>query len=338
MALGGGRSLRRRDFFCVVGGAAITTSVSWRTGPACAQGAHPVVGFLSSGIPEQSAEGLAAFRAGLSEAGFAEGRNVAIEYRWGDGYERLSEMASDLVRRKVAVIVAAGGVPSAKAARAATDATPVVFNVGGDPVAFGIVKSLNRPGGNITGVTNFNFELKQKRLKLLHAMVPEATRVALLVKPATPLAQPMAKDVGAAAHDMGLQLHIVRAASEQEMDDAFASMAQDRIQALVVGADAYFAAKSEPLATLVTRGALAAIGSFPRFARAGGLMSYGANAYEQWRLLGLYSGRILSGAKPAELPVLQSTKVELVINLKTAKALRIAVPVSLLGRADEVIE
>jgi putative tryptophan/tyrosine transport system substrate-binding protein len=253
---------------------------------------------------------------------------VAIEYRWGDGYERLSEMASDLVRRKVAVIVAAGGVPSAKAARAATDATPVVFNVGGDPVAFGIVKSLNRPGGNITGVTNFNFELKQKRLKLLHAMVPEATRVALLVKPATPLAQPMAKDVGAAAQDMGLQLHIVRAASEQEMDDAFASMAQDRIQALVVGADAYFAAKSELLATLVTRGALAAIGSFPRFARAGGLMSYGANAYEQWRLLGLYSGRILSGAKPAELPVLQSTKVELVINLKTAKALRIAVPVS----------
>ena len=213
-----------------------------------------------------------------------------------------------------------------------------LFAVGGDPVAFGIVDSLNRPGGNITGVTNLNFELGQKRLELLHEMVPGATRIALLVNPVTPLAEPMAKDLAAVATSMGLELLIVRATSEPEIENAFAAFAEWRARALVIGADAYFAARNEQLAALTARDAIAAIGSFPRFPRVGGLMSYGGNPSEQWRLLGVYTARVLSGDKPADLPVQQSTKVEFVINLKTAKTLGIAIPVSLLGRADEVIE
>ncbi len=306
--------MRRREFVGLVGGA-----VAWPL-IARAEQAKPVIGFLSGGSPEQSAEILKAFRSGLGESGFVEGRNVSIEFRWSDGYDGMAAMASDLVQRKVTAIVAAGGVPSAKAAKAATDTIPVLFAVGGDPVAFGIVDSLNRPGGNITGVTNLNFELGQKRLELLHEMILGATRIALLVNPVTPLAEPMAKDLAAVATSMGLELLIVRATSEPEIENAFVAFAEWRARALVIGADAYFAARNEQLAALTARDAI------------------GGNPSELWRLLGVYTARVLSGDKPADLPVQQSTKVEFVINLKTAKTLGIAIPVSLLGRADEVIE
>jgi putative tryptophan/tyrosine transport system substrate-binding protein len=324
--------MRRREFVGLIGGGAAWPLV------ARAQQAKPVIGFLSSGSSEQSAEGLQAFRSGLGEGGYIEGRNVFIEYRWGDGYDRLAAMASDLVQRKVTAIVAASGVPSAKAAKAATDTLPILFFVGGDPVAFGIVDSLNRPGGNITGVTNLNFELGQKRLELLHEMVPGATRIALLVNPVTPLAEPMAKDLETVARSMGLEFHVERATSEKEIETAFTAFADWRAHGLVIGADAYFAVKGEQIAALAARDALPTIGSFSRFVRAGGLMSYGGNVPEQWRLLGIYTARVLAGEKPADLPVQQSTKVEFVINLRTAKTLGLVVPVPLLGRADEVIE
>jgi putative ABC transport system substrate-binding protein len=324
--------MRRREFVGLMGGAA-----AWPL-MARAEPGKPVIGFLSLGTLEQAGPLLRAFRSGLGEGGLVEGRNVAIEFRWGDSNDRLAAMASDLVQRKVTAIVTAGPVSTAKAAKAATDTIPIIFAVGGDPVAFGIVDSFNRPGGNITGVTNLNFELGQKRLELLHEMIPGATRIALLVNPTTPLAEPMTKDLATAATSMGLELRIERATSEQEIDNAFAAFADWRAQGLVIGADAYFGVKSEQLGALVTRNALAAIGSFPRFPRAGGLLSYGGDTVELWRLLGLYTARVLSGEKPADLPVQQSTKVELVVNLKAAKALGIAVPMTLLGRADEVIE
>jgi putative ABC transport system substrate-binding protein len=324
--------MRRREFVGLMGGAA-----AWPL-MARAEPGKPVIGFLSLGTLEQAGPLLRAFRSGLGEGGLVEGRNVAIEFRWGDSNDRLAAMASDLVQRKVTAIVTAGPVSTAKAAKAATDTIPIIFAVGGDPVAFGIVDSFNRPGGNITGVTNLNFELGQKRLELLHEMIPGATRIALLVNPTTPLAEPMTKDLATAATSMGLELRIERATSEQEIDNAFAAFADWRAQGLVIGADAYFNVESEQLAALVARHALAAIGSFPRFPRAGGLLSYGGDTAELWRLLGLYTARVLSGEKPADLPVQQSTKVELVVNLKAAKALGIAVPMTLLGRADEVIE
>jgi putative tryptophan/tyrosine transport system substrate-binding protein len=324
--------MRRREFVGLMGGAA-----AWPL-MARAEPGKPVIGFLSLGTLEQAGPLLRAFRSGLGEGGLVEGRNVAIEFRWGDSNDRLAAMASDLVQRKVTAIVTAGPVSTAKAAKAATDTIPIIFAVGGDPVAFGIVDSFNRPGGNITGVTNLNFELGQKRLELLHEMIPGATRIALLVNPTTPLAEPMTKDLATAATSMGLELRIERATSEQEIDNAFAAFADWRAQGLVIGADAYFNVESEQLAALVARHALAAIGSFPRFPRSGGLLSYGGDTAELWRLLGLYTARVLSGEKPAELPVQQSTKVELVVNLKAAKALGIAVPMTLLGRADEVIE
>ena len=324
--------MRRREFVGLMGGAA-----AWPL-MARAEPGKPVIGFLSLGTLEQAGPLLRAFRSGLAEGGLVEGRNVAIEFRWGDSNDRLAAMASDLVQRKVTAIVTAGPVSTAKAAKAATDTIPIIFAVGGDPVGFGIVDSFNRPGGNITGVTNLNFELGQKRLELLHEMIPGATRIALLVNPTTPLAEPMTKDLATAATSMGLELRIERATSEQEIDNAFAAFADWRAQGLVIGADAYFNVESEQLAALVARHALAAIGSFPRFPRAGGLLSYGGDTAELWRLLGLYTARVLSGEKPADLPVQQSTKVELVVNLKAAKALGIAVPMTLLGRADEVIE
>lgn len=324
--------MRRREFVGLMGGAA-----AWPL-MARAEPGKPVIGFLSLGTLEQAGPLLRAFRSGLGEGGLVEGRNVAIEFRWGDSNDRLAAMASDLVQRKVTAIVTAGPVSTAKAAKAATDTIPIIFAVGGDPVAFGIVDSFNRPGGNITGVTNLNFELGQKRLELLHEMIPGATRIALLVNPTTPLAEPMTKDLATAATSMGLELRIERATSEQEIDNAFAAFADWRAQGLVIGADAYFNVESEQLAALVARHALAAIGSFPRFPRAGGLLSYGGDTAELWRLLGLYTARVLSGEKPADLPVQQSTKVELVVNLKAAKALGIDVPTATLLRADEVIE
>jgi putative ABC transport system substrate-binding protein len=323
--------MKRREFIGLIGGAA-----AWPF-PASAQ-TRPVIGFLSSGGPEGAAERLAPFRSGLSETGYIVGQNVTIEYRWGDGYERMTAMASDLAALNVAVIVAAGGVPSAKAAMQATKKIPIVFNVGADPVAFGLVASLNRPDGNVTGVTNFNLELSQKRLELLHDLFPSARRVALLVNPMTPLAVPMIKDMDAAVRLKGLELKVFNSTSEKEIEAVFVALAEWQADALVVGADAYFAGKSNEIAALAVRQSLAVIGSFPDLPRAGGLMSYGGSTGEQLRLLGAYAGKILSGAKPADLPVQQSTKLELVINMKAAKALGLTVPASLTSSADEVIE
>jgi putative ABC transport system substrate-binding protein len=323
--------MRRREFIGLLAGAA------WPLG-ARAQQAMPVIGYLGSGLPNKNSETIQAFRRGLSEAGYDEGSNVAIEYRWSNDYAGLSETASDLVRQNVAAIVAGDGVPSAQAAKAATTTIPIIFAVGADPVAFGIVSSLNRPSGNITGVTNFNLELGQKRLELLHEMMPGATRIGLLVNPATALAHPLSDDARAAAQMMGLEVHVLRAANEQEIEQAFSQLAALRADALIIGADAYFAARSEQLAALAERNTLAVVGSFRVFARRGGLMSYGASVADQYHSVGVYTGQILAGKKPADLPVQQSTKVEFIINLKSAKALGITVPVSLLGRADEVIE
>jgi putative tryptophan/tyrosine transport system substrate-binding protein len=324
--------MQRREFIGLVGGAA-----AWPVA-ARAQQAVPVIGFLSSGLPDTNAEPIQAFRRGLSEAGFEEGRNVVIEYRWANVYAGLSEIASELVQRKAAVIVAAGGVPTALAAKAATTSVPIVFAVGGDPVALGIVDSLNRPSGNVTGTTNFNLELSQKRLELLHEMLPAARRIALLVNPSTSLAHPMSEEARAAARAKGIEVQILSATTEQEIDRAFIELAAQQADALIVGADAYFATRSTQLAELAARHALPAVGSFRFFTRAGGLMSYGGSVLDQYHSVGVYTGRILAGAKPADLPVQQSTKVELIINLKTAKVLGIKVPNSLLGRADEVIE
>jgi putative ABC transport system substrate-binding protein len=331
--------MRRRQFIAGMGSAALAASTPlWPLAARAQQPAMPVIGFLSSGLPDKNSEPTQAFRRGLSEAGYDEGRNLAIEYRWSNGYAGMSEMASEFVQRKVAAIVAAGGVPSALAAKAATTTIPIIFAVGGDPVALGIVSSLSRPTGNITGVTNFNLELGQKRLELLHEMMPGAKRIGLLVNPSTSLAQPMSEEARMAALAIGLEIEILHATSEQEIDQAFAELAARRADALVIGADAYFAARSEQLAALASRRALAAVGSFRYFTRAGGLMSYGGSVIDQYHSMGLYTGQILAGKKAADLPVQQSTKVELIINLKTAKALGITVPVSLLGRADEVIE
>ncbi len=324
-------AIRRREFIALIGGAVWPLAAS-------AQQNLPTIGYLSSGTPDKTSPSLKAFRRGLSDTGYEEGRNVAIEYRWGDGYEHSAEMASDLVRRQVAVIVAVGGVPSAQAAKAATVTIPIIFAIGGDPVGFGIVSSLSRPAGNITGVTNFNHELGQKRLELLHEMMPGATRVGLLVNPATALADPMSESARAAAQAMGLELHILQAANEQEIATAFTGLAAVHADALIVGADAYFAGRSEQIASLAVRNGLAVVGSFRNFARAGALMTYGGSLDDQFHSVGLYTGQILAGKKPADLPVQQSTKLELIVNLKTAKALGLEIPASVLARADEVIE
>jgi putative ABC transport system substrate-binding protein len=323
--------MRRRDFLGVLSGAA-----AWPF-PASAQ-TRLVIGFLSSGGPEGAAERLAPFRNGLGETGYIDGQNVTIEYRWGDGYDRMAAMASELVAKKVNVIVANGGVPAANAAKSATGTVPIIFAVGADPVALGIVASLNRPAGNVTGVTNFNLELSQRRLELLHEMSPGAKNIALLVNPATPLTQPMIAEMEAAVRPIGLELRVVKSSNEQEIESAFIDAAEWHADALVVGADAYFAGKSEQIAKLASRHALAVIGSFPTLPHAGGLMSYGGSLTEMMRQLGIYTGRVLSGTKPEELLVQQSTRLELVINLKTAKALGLSVPSTLLARADEVIE
>ncbi|MDA9509309.1 hypothetical protein XI09_32670 [Bradyrhizobium sp. CCBAU 11386] len=325
--------MRRRNFIQIIAGLA----AGWPFA-AYGQQAMPVIGYLGSGLPSKNSETIQAFRRGLSQAGYDEGRNVAIEYRWSNGYAGLSEMASDLVRLNVAAIVAGGGVPAAQAAKAATTTIPIVFAVGADPVAYGIVPSLNRPAGNMTGVTNFNLELGQKRLELLHEIMPGAKRVGLLVNPETVLANPLSEEARAAAQMMGLEIHVLRAANEQDIDRAFAELAKLRGDALIIGADAYLAARSEQIAALAARNALAVVGSFRVFPRLGGLMSYGASVVEHFHSLGIYTGRVLAGAKPADLPVQQSTKVELIVNLRTAKALGITVPVSLLARADEVVE
>jgi putative ABC transport system substrate-binding protein len=326
--------MRRRDFITLLGGAA----ASWPLAVRAQQPALPVVGFLGSETREQSVGRVRVFLQGLGEAGFVEGRNVAIEYRWAEGQsDRLPALAADLVRRQVAVIVAVG-TPPALAAKAATSTIPIVFDTGGDPVASGLVASLNRPGGNLTGVTSLNVEVGPKRLELLHELVPTARIIALLVNPTNPVGATLAREVQAAARTLGLQLHVLNASTERDFDPAFATLAQLQAGGLVIATDGNFLVQSERLAAHALRHLVPAVFAYHEFAAAGGLMSYGGSLADQDRQVGVYTGRILKGEKPADLPVQQSTKFELIVNLKTAKALGLTVPQLLLGRADEIIE
>jgi ABC-type uncharacterized transport system substrate-binding protein len=299
----------------------------------------PVVGLLGATTAQGFAAQLTAFRQGLSEAGFVDGRNVAIEYRWAeDQYDRLPAMAADLVRSQVAVIATIGGNAASLAAKAATATIPVVFHGSVDPVEAGLVASLNRPGSNVTGVVTLNIDTGQKRLELLHELLPAATTIGLLLNPTNAGAEIQSKDLPAAARTLGLQLRIVHASTEHDFDPAFATLSQARAGGLVIGTDGFLVSQSAQLAALAVRHALPAIFQYRAFVTAGGLMSYGGSVTDSYRLSGVYTGRILKGEKPADLPVQQATKVELIINLKTAKTLGLTFPITLLGRADEVIE
>jgi putative tryptophan/tyrosine transport system substrate-binding protein len=303
------------------------------------QPAMPVVGLLGATTAHGYAAQLAAFRQGLSEAGFVEGRNVAIEYRWAeDQYDRLPALAADLVRRQVAVIATLGGNMASVAAKAATTTIPVVFHGSVDPVEAGLVASLNRPGGNVTGVVTLNIDTGQKRLELIHELLPAATTIGLLLNPTNAVAEIQSKDLQAAARTLGLQLRIANASTERDFDAAFATLSQEQVGGLVIGTDGFLVSQSEQLAALTVRYALPTIFQYRAFVTAGGLMSYGGSVTDSYRLSGVYTGRILKGEKPADLPVQQATKVELIINLKTARTLGITFPITLLGRADEVIE
>ena len=331
--------MRRRDVITLLSGAA-ASPLLLPLAVRAQQPAMPVIGFLGSESPALFREPLRIFRQGLSEAGFAEDRNVAIEYRWAEGHnDRLPALAADLVRRHVNVIVAPQSTPAALAAKAATATIPIVIFTAGDPVALGLVASLNRPGGNVTGTTSLGRELAPKRMGLLHELMPTATDMALLINPTNPkLAESTSHAVRAAAHVLGLQLHIVRASTERDFEPAFATLVQSRARALVIGIDSFFTGRREQLAALALRHRVPAIYQYRDFAAAGGVMSYGGSLTEAFRLVGLYTGRILKGEKPAELPVQQATKVELVVNMKTAKALGLEFPPNLLALADEAIE
>jgi putative tryptophan/tyrosine transport system substrate-binding protein len=301
--------------------------------------AIPVIGFLSTRSPEDIPHLLAAFLRGLAENGYVEGQNVTIEYRWALGqYDRLLAMAAELAGRPVVVIVAAGGEPAAMAAKAATSTIPIAFVIGGDPVTVGLAASYNRPGGNATGISIMTSTLDPKRLGLLHEVVPRAATVGALLNPNFPGFEGQLKDMQEAARTIGVQIFVLRASDDREVEAVFETVAQQRIPALAVGADPFFDTRRDKLVALAARHAVPAMYHFREFATAGGLMSYGIDISELWRQVGDYAGRILKGAKPADLPVLQPTKFELVINLKTAKALGLEVPPTLLARADEVIE
>ena len=327
--------MRRRDFIKAIAGLAIP----WPLAARAQQPALPVVGFVNIASSKGYAPQLSAFLKGLSETGYVDGRNVAIEYRWAEGRnDRLPAMVADLVHRRVAVI-AATSTQAALAAKAANTTIPIVFEMASDPVQLGLVASLNRPGGNVTGVTNANVGITPKRLQLLHELVPTASVVALLVNPANPaIAETSTNELQAAARTLGLELHVLNASTERDLDEAFAKLIQLRAGGLVIGPDPFFTSRSEQLAALALRHAVPTIYQYRDFAAAGGLLSYAGDLADAYRLTGNYTGRVLRGDKPSDLPVQQATKIELYINLKTAKALGVNVPNTLIGRADEVIE
>jgi putative ABC transport system substrate-binding protein len=325
--------MRRRELMAVLSGAA-----AWPLPARAQQKAMPVIGYLSNTSPGPAAPFLTAFRQGLGETGYVEGQNVAIEYRWAEGrYDQLPGLAADLVTRKVDVIVAAGGSPAARAAKNATSTIPIIFN-SGDPVGSGLVSNLARPGGNLTGISLITVELMSKRLELLSELVPQARVIALLVNPTNSTTERITSDVQEAARAKGVQLLILKADAENEIDAAFAPLGHQRADALVVSTDPFFTSRREQLVALASRHAVPAIYEWREFAAAGGLISYGPSLTAANRQVGVYTGKILKGAKPADLPVQQPTTFELVINLKTAKALGLTVPQSILARADEVIE
>jgi len=331
--------VKRRDFITLIGGAAAMPLGLWPRVGRAQQPAMPVIGFLNGGSPGMLRDQVAAFRRGLNETGFVEHRNVGIEYLWAESqFNRLPALAAELVRRPVAVIAATGGDPSVMAARAATATIPIVFIIGIDPVKMGLVASLNRPGGNLTGVAQFTSGLEPKRLEILHELVPTASVIGALMNPTRPDAETQLRDVQAAANALGLRIVVLNASSERDIETAFATLVEQRGGALLVASDPLFTMRRETIVALTARHAVPAIYQWREFPAIGGLMSYGTSLVDAYRLAGTYAGRILKGEKPGDLPVQQSTKVELVINLKTAQTLGLAFPISLLGRADEVIE
>jgi putative ABC transport system substrate-binding protein len=324
--------MRRREFITLVGAAG-----AWSL-PLRAEQSMPVIGFLNGSSADGYAPMVAAFGQGLKEVGFVDGQNVTIDYRWAEGrYDLLPKLVDDLIRRQVSVI-AATSTPANLVAKKATNTIPIVFTTSSDPVQLGLVESLNRPGGNATGVTQLNVEVGPKRLELARELMPNATAVALLINPKNPQTEAVLKNMQAAARSLGLQLHVLQASSETEMETAFVSFASLKAGILTIGTDTLFNGRTEQLASLAVRYAVPTIYQYNQFTRNGGLMSYGGSIEDAYRTAGILAGRILKGDKPADLPVQQSTKVQLIVNLKAAKALGISVPLSMLGRADEVIE
>jgi len=328
--------MRRRNFITLLG----STVAAWPFMARAQQPAMPVIGLLGSEAPDLWATRMHAFRQGLKEAGYVEGQNVAIEYRWAEGHnDLLPAFAADLVRRGVTVIVAPGSTPAALAAKAATSTIPIIFWIGGDPIALGLVASLNRPAGNLTGVTTLNVGLVAKRVELLHEVVPGTSSIALLINPTSPILTKISiEEAQAAARRLGLELHVLNASTERDFDVVFANLIQLQAGGLVIGTDAFFSSRLEQLGALSVRHAVPTVYHFREFAAAGGLISYGGSITEPFHEAGVYTGRILNGEKPADLPVQQITKVELIINQKTAKALGLNIPLPLIGRANEVIE
>jgi len=326
--------VRRRTFIALLGGAA-----AWPVAARAQQTAMPVVGFLGGPSAAPYERYIAAVHQGLKEAGFIEQRNVAMEYRWADGqYDRLPALAAELASRRVAVIIPIGGAPATLAAKAATSTIPIVFNLGADPIQLGLVSNLSRPGGNITGIAMMTLEVERKRLELLHELAAGSSSIAVLLNPSNDQTQAQETDAQTAARFINRQILVLKARTEDEINAAFAELARERIGALLVGADAFFNSQVTLIVVLAARHAVPTIYPFKSYVDAGGLMSYGSSLLDAYRQTGVYAGRVLKGEKPADLPIVQPTKFELVINLKIAKALGIAIPPTLLARADEVIE